>query len=52
MKWQSRLGVRKYSFSQSTVKEWNKLSGDGVHSSSINMFKNIIENNLVRAGYT
>ena len=32
--------------------EWNKLSADCVHSSSVNMFKNRIDNYLVRAGYT
>ena len=38
VKWQSRLDVRKYSFSQNTVNGWNKLSADCVHSSSINTF--------------
>ena len=51
-KGQSRLAVRKYSFSQRTINEWNKLSADCVHSSSVNMFKNRIDNCLVRAGYT
>ena len=37
VKGQSRLYVRKYSFSQRTVNEWNKLSADCVHSSSINI---------------
>ena len=49
---QTRLDFRKYSFSQRTVNEWNKLSADCVHSSSVNMFKNRIDNYLVRAGYT
>ena len=49
---QNRLDFRKYSFSQRTVNEWNKLSADCVHSSSVNMFKNRIDNYLVRAGYT
>ena len=53
MKGQHRLDFRKYSFSQRTVNEWNKLSADCVHSSSVNiMFKNRIDNYLVRAGYT
>ena len=52
VKWQSRLDFRKNYFSQRTVNEWNKLSADCVHSSSINMFKNRIDNYLVRAGYT
>ena len=52
VKGQSRLDVRKYSFSQRTVNEWNKLSADCVHSSSVNMFKNRIGNCLVRTGFT
>ena len=36
-KGQSRLDVRKYSFSQKTVNERNRLSADSVHSISINM---------------
>ena len=52
VKGQSRLDVRKYSFSRRTVNKWNKLSADCVHSSSINMFKNRIDNYLIRAGYT
>ena len=52
VKGQNRLDFRKYSFSQRTVNEWNKLSADCVHSSSVNMFKNRIDNYLVRAGYT
>ena len=47
---QSRLDVRKYYFSQRTVNEWNKFSADCLHSSSINMFKNSINNHLIRAG--
>ena len=31
---------------------WNKLSTDCVHASSVNMFKNIIDTYLVKAGYT
>ena len=54
VKGQSRLAYRKYSFSQRTVNEWNKLPADCVHSSSVNMTvcKNIIDNYLVRAGHT
>ena len=50
MKRQIRLYVyyvRKYSFSQRTVNDWDKLSADCVHSGSINMFKNKINNYLV-----
>ena len=45
------MDVRKHSFSQRTVHEWNNLSADGVHSSSIDMFKNRIDNYLIRTGY-
>ena len=47
---QIRLGGRKYSRSQTTVKELNKLSADCVRSSSIDMFKNMIDKYLVTAG--
>ena len=43
VKGQNRLDLRKYYFSQRTVNEWNKLSADCVHSSSVNMFKNRID---------
>ena len=51
VKGQNRLDFRKYYSSQRTVNEWNKLSADCVHSSSVNniMFKNRIDNYLVRA---
>ena len=52
VKGQSRLDSRKYSFSERTVNEWNKLLADCVHSKSVNVFKNRINNYLVRAGYT
>ena len=37
---QCRLDIRKYSFSQRTVNEWNRLSTDWITASSVNMFKN------------
>ena len=40
VKKQSRLDVRKYSFSQRTINVWNNLSTDCVQASSVNMFKN------------
>ena len=43
VKKQSRLDVRKYSFSQRTINVWNKLSTDCVHASSVNIFKNKID---------
>ena len=52
MKKQSRLDVRKYSFSQRTINVWNKLSTDCVHATSVNVFKNRIDKYLVKAGYT
>ena len=48
---QCRLDIRKYSFSQRTINEWNKLSTDCVTASSVNMFKTRFTC-LRRAGYT
>ena len=47
---QSRLDVRKYSFSQRTINVWNKLSTDCVHASSVNNY--VQEQNRHKAGYT
>ena len=54
VKKQSRLDVRKFSFSQRTINVWNKLSTECVHAStsSVNMFKNKIDKYLVKADYT
>ena len=52
VKKQSRLDVRRYSFSHRTINVWNKLSEECVHASSVNMFKNRIDKYLVKAGYT
>ena len=52
VKKQSRLDVRKFSFSQRTINVWNKLSTECVHASCVNMFNNKIDNYLVKAGYT
>ena len=52
VKKQSRLDVRKFSFSQRTINVLNKLSTECVHASSVNMFKNRIDKYLVKAGYT
>ena len=49
---QCRLCIRKYSFSQRTINEWNKLSTDCVNASSVNMFTNKVDTYLRRAGYT
>ena len=52
VKKQSRLDVRKFSFSQMTINVWNKLPAECVQASSINMFNNRIDKYLVEAGYT
>ena len=52
VKEQCRLDMRKYSFSQRVINEWNKLPNDCVNASSVNMFKNRIDRYLIRAGYT
>ena len=48
---QCRLDIRKHSFSQRTINEWNKLSTDCVTASSVNMFKNKVDTYLRSAGY-
>ena len=52
VKKQSRLDVRKNSFSQRTINVWNNLPTDCVHASSVNMFKIKIDKYLVKVGYT
>ena len=52
VKKQSRLDVRKFSFSQMSINVWNKLSTECVHASSVNVFKNRIDKYLAKAGYT
>ena len=49
---QCRPDIRKFSFSQRTVNEWNRLSVDCVGASSVNIFKNKIDIYLRWAGYT
>ena len=49
---QCRLDIRKYSFSQRTVNEWNKLSTDCVTASSVNIFKNKVDTYLRWGGVT
>ena len=48
---QCRLDIRKFSFSQRTVNQWNRLSADCVGASSVNMFNNKIDMYLRRGGY-
>ena len=49
---QCGLDIRKHSFSQRTINEWNKLSTDCITASNVNMFKNKVDTYLRRAGYT
>ena len=49
VKEQCKLDMRKYSFSQRVINEWNKLPNDSVNASSVNMFKNRIDRYLIRA---
>ena len=48
---QCRLDIRKYSISQRTINEYNKLSTGCVTASSVNMFKNKVDTYLRRADY-
>ena len=43
--------IRKYSFSQRTLNEWNILSMDCVTANNVNMLKNKVDTYLKRAGY-
>ena len=52
VKEQCRLDMRKYSFSQRVINEWNKLPNDCVNASRVNIFKNRIDRYLLKAGYT
>ena len=52
VKKQSRLDVRKFSFSQRTINVWNQLSTECVHASSATIFKDRMDKYLVKAGYT
>ena len=47
-----RLDMRKYSISQRVINDWNKLQNYCVKASSLNMFKNIFDIYMIRAGYT
>ena len=39
----SRLDIRKYTFSQRVVNDWNKLPGKCINATSVNMLKNGID---------
>ena len=36
----NKIIIRKYSFSQRTINEWNRPPGDCGNATSVNMFKN------------
>ena len=44
--------MRNYLFSHRVINEWYKLPNDCVNASSVNMFKNKIDRNMIRVGYT
>ena len=46
-----KLDIRKYAFSQRTINGWNRLPGECVNVTSVNMFKNKIDNYLKRSGF-
>ena len=48
VKEQCKLDMRKYSFSQRVINEWNKLPNDCFNASSVNMLKNRIDRYLIR----
>ena len=52
VKEQCWLDMRKCSFSQRVINEWNKLPNDCVNARSVNLFKNRIDRYLIRACYT
>ena len=49
---QFRLDIRKYSFPQTTINEWNKLSAYCVTASIVNMFRNKVDTYPRSADYT
>ena len=47
-----KLDIRKYAFSQRTVNEWNKLQGECGNATSVNMFKNKLDDYCKRTRLT
>ena len=45
-----KLDIKKYAFSQRTISEWNRLPGECVNATSVNMFKNKIDTYFKRSG--
>ena len=43
-----RLDIRKYTFSQKVVNDWNKLPEECINATSVNMFKNRIDQYLLK----
>ena len=43
----ARLNIRMYPFSHRTINEWNKLFANCVDASSVNMFRNIVNNEII-----
>ena len=50
-KQRTSLDVRKFSFSQRVMQEWNKLSQDVVDATSVNQFKNRLDKFRQRYGW-
>ena len=48
VKVQCRFDIKKYSFSQRTINEWNKLATDCIIASSVNMLKHILGGRVSR----
>ena len=46
-----KLDRRKYAFSQRPIHHWKRLPGECANASSVNMFKNKIDNYFKRSGY-
>ena len=44
----SRLDKRKYTFSQRVVNDWNELPEECINATSVNMFKNKIDQYFVK----
>ena len=42
------MDIRKYAFSQRTVNEWNKLPGECENDTSVNKFKNKLDDHFKR----
>ena len=48
IKCHSRLDIKKYTFSQRVVNDWNKLPEECINATSVNMFKNRIDRYFVK----